>query len=89
MIFDLARLSFTRYNVGMKSNPNNELANVILAAFKASGLSVKRLAVESGVPYAGAHGFMAGQRDIALGTAARLCKALGLRLTARKAGKRK
>ena len=73
----------------MKSNPNNELADVILAAFKASGLSVKRLAVESGVPYASAHGFIAGQRDIALGTAARLCKVLGLQLTARKGRIRK
>jgi len=73
----------------MKSNPNNELAGVILAAFKASGLSVKRLAVESGVPYASAHGFIAGQRDVALGTAARLCKTLGLQLTARKARIRK
>jgi plasmid maintenance system antidote protein VapI len=73
----------------MKSNPDNELADVILAAFKASGLSVKRLAIESGVPYASAHGFIAGQRDIALGTAARLCKVLGLQLTARRGRIRK
>ncbi|MFH1109469.1 MAG: hypothetical protein V1790_09775 [Planctomycetota bacterium] len=73
----------------MKSNPDNELAGVILAAFKVSGLSVKRLAVESGVPYASAHGFIAGQRDITLGTAARLCKVLGLRLTTRKGRIRK
>ena len=73
----------------MKSNPDNELADVILAAFKASGLSIKRLAVESGVFYASAHGFIAGQRDIALGTAARLCKVLGLRLTVRYGRKRK
>ena len=73
----------------MKSNPDNELADVILAAFKASGLSIKRLAVESGVHYASAHGIIAGQRDIALGTAARLCKVLGLQLTARKGRIRK
>ena len=73
----------------MKSNPDNELADVILAAFKASGLSVKRLAVESGVCYASAHGFIAGQRDVALGTAARLCKVLELQLTTRKGRIRK
>ena len=72
----------------MKSNPDNELADVIHAAFQASGLSVRRVANESNVPYSSAHGFLAGNCDISLGTAARLCKALGLRLTADKGRKR-
>ena len=73
----------------MQSNPNNELGNVIRAAFRASGVSIKRLAVESGVPYSSAHGFLSGRCDAALGTAARLCKVLGLQLTARKRRNRK
>ena len=72
----------------MKSNPDNELADVIHTAFQASGLSVRRLAVESDVAYASAHGFLVGNCDISLGTAARICKALGLRLTADKGRKR-
>jgi len=78
-----------RYSLGMKTNPDNELGNVIRAAFRASGLSIKRLAVESGVPYASAHGFLSGRCDVALGTAARLCKVLGLQLTIRKGRIRK
>ena len=78
-----------RYVVGMQSNPDNELGNVIRAAFRTSGLSIKRLAVESGVPYASAHGFLSGRCDVVLGTAARLCKVLGLELTTRKGRIRK
>jgi len=64
-----------------RSNADNELADVILTAFRASRLSIKQLAVESGVPYASAHGFLSGGCDVALGTAAKLCKVLGLQLT--------
>ena len=65
---------------GMRSNPDNELADVLRAACRESGLSLKKLSDQSGVPYASLHAFMKGQRDIALGTAARLCKVLRLRL---------
>ena len=78
-----------RYIVGMQTNPDNELGNVIRAAFRTSGLSIKRLAVQSGVPYASAHGFLSGRCDVALGTAARLCKVLGLQLMTRKGRIRK
>jgi len=73
-----------RYIMGMKTNPDNELGNVIRAAFHRSKLSIRRVSVESGVPYASAHGFLSGRCDVALGTAARICSVLGLRLTADK-----
>lgn len=68
--------------MGMRSNPDNELANMIRAEFRASGWSIKRLAEESRVPYASCHGFATGTRDVATGVASRLCKALGLRIVA-------
>jgi len=64
----------------MKSMPRNEMADLLRATFRKSGLSVKRLAIESGVAYASVHGFMAGDRDAALSTACRLCRVLGLEL---------
>ena len=73
----------------MRGNPDNELANVIRASFRASGWSIKRLAGESGVQYASVHGFATAKRDISTGVASRLCKALGLRLVADKGRKRK
>ena len=73
----------------MKSNPDNELAKAIRVSFGASGWSIKRLADQSGVQYASVHGFATAKRDISTGVAARLCKALGLRLTADKRRKRK
>jgi hypothetical protein len=59
---------------------DNPMANLIRATFRRSGLSVKRLSQEAGVPYASAHGFMAGQRDPTLGTVARVCDVLDLEL---------
>jgi len=73
----------------MRSSPDNELANMIRAEFRASGWSIKRLADESGVPYASCHGFATGTRDVATGVASRLCKALGLRIVADKGRKGK
>ena len=73
----------------MRGNPDNELANAIRVSFRASGWSIKRLADESGVPYASVHGFATAKRDISTGVGSRLCRALGLRLTADKGWKRK
>ena len=64
----------------MMSYPDNEMAERIRTAFRASGLSMKRLSELSGVPYAGVHGFVNRTRDPALSTAAKLCKVLGLEL---------
>jgi len=69
------------YALDVKANPDNELANVIRAAFHESGWSIKRLAEESGVPYSSCHGFAVGTRDVSTGVASRLCRALGLRVT--------
>jgi len=71
----------------MKANPDNSLANDIRAAFRESGWSIRRLAIESGVPYSSCHGFAVGTKDVSTGVASRLCEALGLRLA--KAKRRK
>jgi len=73
----------------MKSNPDNELANMIRAAFRDTGWSIKRLSDKSGVPYATCHGFATGTRDVATGVASRLCNVLGLGLAARRGRIRK
>jgi hypothetical protein len=73
----------------MKSNPDNELGNAIRMAFKKSGLSVRQLARQGNTPYSSTHGFVSGECDVALGTASRYCRVLGLRLTASKKSKRK
>ena len=64
----------------MKTNPENEMANLIRERFRKSGLSIKKLADLAGVPYAAAHGFVRGTRDPVLSTAAKMCKVLGLEL---------
>ena len=49
-------------------------------AARRSGLSMYRLSKESGVAYAGLHGFLTGDRRLSLRVAARLATALGLEL---------
>jgi transcriptional regulator with XRE-family HTH domain len=49
-------------------------------ACRASGLSMKRLAVRSGLFYQSVHGFMASNRSLSLGSAAKLAEVLGLEL---------
>ena len=73
----------------MKTNPKNEMANLIRGRFRKSGLSIKKLADLAGVPYAAAHGFVRGTRDPVLSTAAKMCKVLGLKLRPVRATKRK
>ena len=72
----------------MKSTPRNIMGDLIRATFRKSGLSVNQLALRSGVPYASVHAIVAGTRDPALSTTARLCKVLGLELRPVRRGKR-
>ncbi len=60
--------------------PKNDMAELIRSRFRASGLSVKRVADLSGCHYASVHGFLTGTRDPALSTANRICEVLGLKL---------
>ena len=59
------------------------MAETIRAAFRESGLSMKRLTIEADVPYAATHGFFAGSRDCTLTTAEKWCDVLGLELVQR------
>ena len=56
------------------------MADTIKRAFRVSGLSMKRLSVQSDTRYASVHGFFTGERDPALSTIDRWCKVLGLEL---------
>lgn len=73
----------------MKSTPRNSMGDLIRATFRKSGLSVNELSRRSGVPYASVHAVVAGTRDPALSTAARLCEVLGLELRPVRRGRRK
>lgn len=64
----------------MKTNSDNSMAELIRERFRATGWSILQLAKRSSVPYAAAHGFVNGDRDVVLSTAAKLCDALGLQL---------
>ena len=64
----------------MKTNPNSEMGELIRKRFRKSGLTIKRLTEQAGVPYAAAHGVVRGTRDPMLSTANKLCKVLGLEL---------
>lgn len=58
-------------------------------ALKTSGMTRFELSRRSGVAYSVIHRFLAGQNDVNLRTAERLCRVLGLGLTPlRKSGKR-
>ena len=56
------------------------MLSLIRETFERSGLSMKRLSVNAGVPYAAVHGLIRGSRDPQLTTASRLCRVLGLEL---------
>jgi plasmid maintenance system antidote protein VapI len=55
-----------------------DLGKQLREAFRKSGLTRFALAKQSGVPYSGIHRFVAGERDISLSTASRLCDVLGV-----------
>ena len=61
----------TRQNTGA-------MADLIRQTFADSGMSLKRLSVRSGVPYACVHGFFTGKRDPALSTIQKWADELGL-----------
>ena len=63
------------------------LEKQIRAAIKKSGLTIYRLAKDSGVPQPVLSRFVNAKRGITLSTASKLAEALGLELT-RKKGKR-
>ena len=54
-----------------------------------SGLSMKQLAVRSGLFYQSVHGFLRTGRGLSLQSAEKLCKVLGLELRPVRRGKRK
>jgi hypothetical protein len=61
-------------------------------AARKSGMSMKRISEESGIPYAAVHGFVARDRSLLLSTASKLATLLELELRPiarkRKAGRR-
>ena len=71
----------------MKTTPRNRMADRVREAFRKSGLSMKRLADQSGVHYASVHGFMTATRDPCLSTVDRLCNVLDLEIVARRSKK--
>lgn len=60
---------------------SNVLADTLRQAIVDSGLTVYAIAKGSSVSQPVVHRFMAGERDLTLGTASRLCTYLKLRLT--------
>ena len=64
----------------MRANPKNDLAKLIRQRFRASGMSILQLAKRADVHYSALHGFIKSDRDIAISTAAKLCRVLGLGL---------
>lgn len=58
------------------------LAETLLAAVAASGLSTYAVAKGSGVSQPALHRFVTGERGLTLDTADKLCRFLGLRLVA-------
>lgn len=57
-----------------------DLSDIIRSTFEASGMSIKRLAEQSGVPYAAVYGLIHGTNDARLSTATKICRVLGLEL---------
>jgi hypothetical protein len=59
----------------------NDLGQQLRDACHKSGLSVRQLSLQSGVPYSAMHGFFAGTRQLTLKNAGRLTRLLGLELS--------
>ena len=60
------------------------MAEILRRAFRESGMSLKRLADESGTRYASVHAFFTGERDPQLSTIEKWSRVLGLRLVSDK-----
>jgi ribosome-binding protein aMBF1 (putative translation factor) len=73
----------------MDHDPNSRMGDVIRAAFQKSGLSIKKLAERSRVPYASVHATIVGERDPLLSTADKLCRVLELELVPKRRKKRR
>lgn len=56
------------------------MAEILKRAFRESGMSMKRLADESGTRYASVHAFFTAERDPQLSTIEAWCRVLGLEL---------
>jgi len=66
--------------ISMDIVATNNLAEIIRTKFRASGMSIKKLAEWSGVPYAAVYGLIHGTNDARLSTATKICRVLGLEL---------
>jgi plasmid maintenance system antidote protein VapI len=64
------------------------LQDQLREAVKNSGLSLYRIAKDSGVAYQVLHRFASGQRDLTLATATKLADYFGMRLTCPKRPKK-
>ncbi len=67
----------------MKAKRGNSMAEILRRAFRESGLSMKRLSVESGTRYASVHAFFTAERDPQLSTIEKWSRVLGLELRKR------
>ena len=73
----------------MMSHSDNEMGDLIRRVFRKSGLSVRALAIQSGLPYATVHAVVAGTRDPLLSSVVKMSKVLGLELRPVRRRKRK
>jgi transcriptional regulator with XRE-family HTH domain len=73
----------------MRTDPGNAMAETIRRRFRASGKSIRQVALESGLGYAAVHGLLNGDRDLTLASATRLCEVLGLELRAKRRSTRR
>ena len=64
----------------MKAKRGNSMAEILRRAFRDSGMSLKRLADESGTRYASVHAFFTAERDPQLSTIEKWSRVLGLEL---------
>lgn len=68
----------------MSKKTNKAMPEIIRDAIKRDGRSMYRLALDSGVNSAVLLRFMAGERDMNLRTADKVCRAIGLELRSAK-----
>lgn len=66
---------------------HSKIRDALIRALDESGWSLKRLADESGVPYASTHGFFVSARKSTLESAEQWCHALGLDVVSRRTRK--
>ena len=87
----LDRISFVGYLIGMANEERQDgLADQLRAAIAESGLTRAEIARRTGLSYSIVHAFVAGPRDITVGTVERLCRALDMNVwLVRRKAKRK